>query len=388
MKRRSISIIGSTGSIGTQSIEVIEANTDLFEIDLLATYSNADLLIKQAIKTIPNAVIIFDENKYEYVKEKLKSLPIKVFAGEKSVVDYIDNSLCDTVIFAISGFSSIEPIIKAIEKKKRIALANKELLVVAGEIIKNLVDKYRVDFIPIDSEHSALFQCLMGENPDFVEKIVLTASGGPFRTYTREQLENVTPDEALCHPTWKMGNKITIDSATLMNKGLEIIEAYWLFGFQPEQIEVVIHPQSIIHSFVQFIDGSIKAQLNLPDMRIPIQFALSFPYRIANPFPKTNIQNLSNLTFYEPNFELFPCLSLAYEALKKLGNIPCIMNAANEVAVKAFLERNIKFYDIPKIIETSMMKLPYIKAPTLQELIETDKETRIFASSIIENDLL
>jgi len=383
MKRQSVSILGSTGSIGRQSIEVILANKDYYEIDFLTSYSNADLLIEQAVQVMPNAVIIYDESKYKYVKENLCHLPIKVFAGEKSVIDYLDSSTCNIIIAAISGFSGLLPVIKAIEKKKRIALANKEVLVVAGEIIKNLVEKYKVDFIPVDSEHSALFQCLIGENIDFVEKIILTASGGAFRKYSKEQLQQATASVALCHPTWKMGNKITIDSATLMNKGLEVIEAYWLFGFSPEQIEVVIHPQSVIHSFVQFNDGSIKAQLSMPDMRIPIQYALSFPYRHKNNFTKTDIKILGDLNFYEPDYDLFPCLRLAYESLNKGGNMPCVLNAANEIAVEAFLNNKIKFYDIPRIIEQAMSKISLILHPTLQQLIETDKETRIFATSII-----
>ncbi len=383
MNKQKIAILGSTGSIGTQAIEVILTNPEKYEVDLLTAYSNANLLVEQAIQVMPNAVIIYQQDTYQWVKKQLNHLPIKVFAGEQSVLDYLDISDCHTVLAAITGFAGLLPVIKAIEKKKRIALANKETLVVAGELIKSLVDKYRVDFIPVDSEHSAIFQCLLGENLNAVEKIILTASGGAFRNFSKEQLQQVNASEALNHPTWKMGNKITIDSATLMNKGLEVIEAYWLFGFEPHQIEVVIHPQSIIHSFVQFTDGSIKAQLSLPDMRIPIQYALSFPLRHANPFPKIDIKTLGTLTFYEPNVELFPCLTLAYEAIKKSGNIPCVLNAANEIAVQAFLENRIKFFDIANIIEKAISKISLIKHPTLEQLIETDKETRIFATSLI-----
>lgn len=383
MKKQTISILGSTGSIGKQAIEVILAQPDLYEIDLLTSNKNVDLLIEQAIQTQANAVIIYDENKYDYLKKQLSHLPIKVFAGERSVLDYIEVSECNTVIAAIMGFAGLMPVIKAIEKKKKIALANKETLVVAGEIIHRLVEKYQVPFIPVDSEHSALFQCLVGETADSVEKLILTASGGPFKNSTYEELSKVTAQQALQHPTWNMGKKITIDSATLMNKGLEVIEAFWLFGIPTEQIQVLIHPQSIIHSMVQFVDGSIKAQLSLPDMRLPIQYALSFPKRHSNPFPKTDFTQLSSLQFFNPNTKLFPCLELAYQAIEKGGNVPCILNAANEIAVEAYLNNKICFYDIPKIIEKSISKISLIQHPSLQQLIETDKETRIFAKSLI-----
>ncbi|NSW44965.1 MAG: 1-deoxy-D-xylulose-5-phosphate reductoisomerase [Bacteroidales bacterium] len=383
MKKQSIAILGSTGSIGRQAIEVILAHKDLYEIELLTAHKNANLLIEQAIETLPNTVIIYDESQYSYVSHQLSHLPIKVFAGEQSTIDYLEVSQCNTVIASIMGFAGLLPVIKAIEKKKKIALANKETLVVAGEIIKNLVDKYQTPFLPIDSEHSALFQCMVGEPLNSVEQLILTASGGPFREMTYEQLLKVNAQQALCHPTWNMGKKITIDSATLMNKGLEVIEAYWLFGIPPENIKVLIHPQSIVHSMVQFNDGSIKAQLSLPDMRFPIQYALSFPQRHLNSFPKLDFSILANLNFYEPNRQLFPCLDLAYDALKRGGNIPCILNAANEVAVEAFLNQQIGFYDIPRIIEQSISKISLILKPTLQQLIETDKETRIFATSLI-----
>jgi len=383
MKKQSIAILGSTGSIGRQAIEVILSQKDLYEVDLLTAHQNATLLIQQAIETMPNAVIIYDETQYNYVSQQLSHLPIKVFAGEQSTIDYLDASECNTVIASIMGFAGLLPVIKAIEKRKKIALANKETLVVAGDIIKNLVEKYNTPFIPVDSEHSALFQCMVGEPLNNVEQLILTASGGPFRELTYEQLLKVTAQQALCHPTWNMGKKITIDSATLMNKGLEVIEAYWLFGIPPENISVLIHPQSIVHSMVQFSDGSIKAQLSLPDMRLPIQYALSYPYRHQNPFPKLNFSTLTALNFYEPNRQLFPCLDLAYSALQRGGNIPCILNAANEVAVEAFLNQRIGFYDIPKIIEQSISKISLIQKPTLQQLIETDKETRIFATSLI-----
>jgi len=383
MKKQSIAILGSTGSIGRQAIEVILSQKDLYEVDLLTAHQNATLLIQQAIETMPNAVIIYDETQYNYVSQQLSHLPIKVFAGEQSTIDYLDASECNTVIASIMGFAGLLPVIKAIEKRKKIALANKETLVVAGDIIKNLVEKYNTPFIPVDSEHSALFQCMVGEPLNNVEQLILTASGGPFRELTYEQLSKVTAQQALCHPTWNMGKKITIDSATLMNKGLEVIEAYWLFGIPPENISVLIHPQSIVHSMVQFSDGSIKAQLSLPDMRLPIQYALSYPDRHQNPFPKLNFSTLTALNFYEPNRQLFPCLDLAYSALQRGGNIPCILNAANEVAVEAFLNQRIGFYDIPKIIEQSISKISLIQKPTLQQLIETDKETRIFATSLI-----
>lgn len=383
MKKQSVTILGSTGSIGKQSIDVIQSNPELYEIDLLTAYQNVELLVEQAIKTQPNAVIIYDESKYDFLRQQLLHLPIKVFAGEKSVIDYIDASACNTVIAAIMGFAGLLPVIKAIEKRKRIALANKETLVVAGEIIKNLAEKYHVSFIPVDSEHSALFQCLVGEPINSVEKLILTASGGPFRNLSSEELQKVTAEQALCHPTWNMGRKITIDSATLMNKGLEVIEAYWLFGIPTSQINVLVHPQSIIHSMVQFNDGSIKAQLSLPDMRLPIQYAISFPHRHGNPFPKTDFNMIHALEFYEPDFAKFPCLPLAFEALNKGGNIPCVLNAANEVAVDAFLKNKTDFYGIPKIIEQSISKISLIQHPTIQQLIETDKETRIFANSLI-----
>ncbi|MGQ9848088.1 MAG: 1-deoxy-D-xylulose-5-phosphate reductoisomerase [Bacteroidales bacterium] len=383
MKKQSISILGSTGSIGRQALEVVLAQPDLYEIDLLTTHQNADLLIKQAIQAQPNAVIIYDESKYDYLKKQLSHLPIKVFAGERSVIDYLDVSKSNTVIAAIMGFAGLMPVIKAIEKKKKIALANKETLVVAGEIIHQLVEKYQVSFIPIDSEHSALFQCLVGEAADSVEKLILTASGGPFRDFTYEELTKVTAQQALQHPTWNMGKKITIDSATLMNKGLEVIEAFWLFGIPTKQIQVLIHPQSIVHSMVQFVDGSIKAQLSLPDMRLPIQYALTFPNRHSNSFSKIDFTQLGSLQFFEPNESLFPCLQLAYYAIDKGGNMPCILNAANEIAVEAFLNNKIGFYDIPKIIEKSISKIMLIEHPSLQQLIETDKETRIFAKSLI-----
>lgn len=383
MKKQSISILGSTGSIGKQAIEVILAHPDLFEIDLLTAHHNVDLLIEQAIQTQPNAVIVYDEDKYDYLKQQLSHLPIKVFAGESSVIDYIDASECSTVVAAIMGFAGLLPVIKAIEKKKRIALANKETLVVAGEIIHQLVEKYNVSFIPVDSEHSALFQCLVGEPLENVEKLILTASGGPFRNYSYEELKKVTAQQALQHPTWNMGKKITIDSATLMNKGLEVVEAFWLFGVPTERIQVLVHPQSIIHSMVQFQDGSIKAQLGLPDMRVPIQYALTYPIRLSNPFPKIDFTQLNNLQFFEPDTHLFPCLQLAYQAIDKGGNMPCVLNAANEIAVEAFLSDRIGFYDIPKMIEAAVSKISLIQHPSVQQLIETDKETRIFANSLI-----
>ncbi|MCX7955275.1 MAG: 1-deoxy-D-xylulose-5-phosphate reductoisomerase [Bacteroidales bacterium] len=381
--RTKVAILGSTGSIGTQTLEVIEKYNRYFETELLAANKNADLLIAQARKFMPDKVIIVDDTKYEYVKESLKDLKIKVFAGEQALIDGIDISDCDVVVAAISGFKGLFPLMKAIEKRKRIALSNKETIVVAGSILKNMVEKYKAHIIPVDSEHSAIFQCIIGENPDNIKKIILTASGGPFKDLTKEEISSKTALEALHHPVWHMGSKVTIDSATLMNKGLEVIEAYWLFGVHYSNIDVLIHPQSIIHSMVMFIDGSIKSQLSIPDMKIPILYSLSFPFRMTSDYSSNIFSENTILELYKVDKDKFPCLSLAYEALRIGGNAPCILNSANEVAVDAYLKNLIKFYDIPYIIEKSFEKIPHISDPTIDEIIETDKETRIFVKKLI-----
>lgn len=375
-RKKRVAILGSTGSIGTQTLEVIAANLDKFEAELLTAQNNADLLIAQAIKFVPNAVVITNEDLYEKVKNALSHLPIKVYAGMKSVNLLVQMDNIDIVLTAMVGFAGLEPTIKAIEAKKPIALANKETLVVAGKLITDLALANAVNIYPVDSEHSAIFQCLVGEFHNKVEKIILTASGGPFRGKKREDLAQITKEQALKHPNWTMGAKITIDSSTLMNKGLEVIEAKWLFAVDVAQIEVVVHPQSIIHSAVQFEDGSIKAQMGLPDMKLPIQFALAYPDRIKSDFPRFDFANYPNLSFEKPDLETFKCLALAYEALERGGNMPCILNAANEIAVDLFLKDKIKFLQIPEIIAQTMQKTSFIQNPTLNDFLETDKEAR------------
>ena len=375
MKKR-IAILGSTGSIGTQSLEVVEQNPDLFEIDCLTANSNADLLIVQAKKFKPNSVAIADDTKYLQVKEALANEPIKVFGGYNSIVQLMSLDTFDLVLTAMVGFSGLEPTLAAIRNKKTIALANKETLVVAGDIVTQLALENNVAIYPVDSEHSAIFQCLYGEVGNPIEKIILTASGGPFRGKKREDLITVTRDQALKHPNWTMGAKITIDSASLMNKGLEMIEAKWLFNLRPDQIDVIVHPQSIIHSIVQFEDGSMKAQMGLPDMKLPIQVAMAYPHRIKNDFPRFDFVNYSNLTFEKPDMETFHCLSLAKEAMDKGGNLPCIMNAANEEAVAAFLNREIGFLAIAETIEEVMMKATFIQQPTIEDYRNSDEEAR------------
>ncbi len=379
-RKKRVAILGSTGSIGTQTLEVIAANPDKFEAELLTAQNNADLLIAQAIKFVPNAVVITNEDLYEKVKNALSNLPIKVYAGMKSVNLLVQMDNIDIVLTAMVGFAGLEPTIKAIEAKKPIALANKETLVVAGKLITDLALANAVNIYPVDSEHSAIFQCLVGEFHNKVEKIILTASGGPFRGKKREDLAQITKEQALKHPNWTMGAKITIDSSTLMNKGLEVIEAKWLFAVDTAQIEVVVHPQSIIHSAVQFEDGSIKAQMGLPDMKLPIQFALAYPNRIKSDFPRFDFANYPNLSFEKPDLETFKCLALAYEALARGGNMPCILNAANEIAVDLFLKDKIKFLQIPEIIAQTMQKTSFIANPTLNDFLETDKEARIISS--------
>lgn len=383
MKKR-IAIFGSTGSIGTQALEVIESNPDKFEVEILTAHNNDELLIMQAMKFKPNAVVIADEKKYQNVKEALASTDIKVFAGEQSLVEVAAFDTYDLMLAAIVGFAGLIPTLKAIENGKTIALANKETLVVAGDVVmQNAVEK-RVPVIPVDSEHSAIFQCLVGEARNPIEKIILTASGGPFLGRKPNYLVNVKREHALQHPNWSMGAKITIDSATLMNKGLEMIEAKWLFNLEPEQVQVVVHPQSIIHSMVQFQDGSIKAQMGLPDMKLPIQYAMAFPQRIPNTFPRFDFTKSAQLSFEAPDLKTFRNLALATEALYKGGNLPCIMNAANELAVWAFLRNRIGFLDMTNVIEKTMEKIAFIEKPTLEEYLESDGEARNYAATLIQ----
>jgi 1-deoxy-D-xylulose-5-phosphate reductoisomerase len=374
--KKKIAILGSTGSIGTQALDVIAANSDLFEVEVLTAQSNADLLIEQAVKFKPNVVVIGQETLYDKVNAALDPLDIKVYCGQKSLASVVENENVHTVLTALVGYSGLIPTINAIKAGKHIALANKETLVVAGEIVTRLAIENKVDILPVDSEHSAIFQCLVGEYINPIEKIILTASGGPFRGKDRTFLENVKKEQALKHPNWDMGAKITIDSASMMNKGLEVIEAKWLFNLKVEQIDVIVHPQSIVHSLVQFEDGSIKAQLGLPDMKLPIQYALGFPKRLKSDFPRFDFINYPNLTFEKPDLETFRNLGLAFEALKKGGNMPCILNAANEVAVDAFLKDKIGFLEMSDIIEFCMQRINFIEKPTIEDYIETDKSTR------------
>jgi 1-deoxy-D-xylulose-5-phosphate reductoisomerase len=384
-KTKKIAILGSTGSIGTQALEIAREQKDKIEIEVLTANSNADLLIAQAKEFNPNHVVIADESKYTYVKDALAGDDIKVFAGSKAIADVMEITSADTVLTAMVGYSGLLPTIRAIQNKKRIALANKETLVVAGELITQLCAENRVDLIPVDSEHSAIFQCLVGEDLNSIEKIILTASGGPFRGKKREDLANVTKVQALKHPNWSMGAKITIDSATLMNKGLEVIEAKWLFGVSGKQIEAVVHPQSIIHSMVQFTDGSIKAQMGLPDMKLPIHYAFFFPERIATDFKRMSFTEISTLTFDAPDTETFKNLALAYQAMEKGGNMACILNAANEIAVDAFLHDKIGFLQIAEFNEKCMNLVSFIAKPTLDDYISTDIETRKIAASFINS---
>jgi 1-deoxy-D-xylulose-5-phosphate reductoisomerase len=379
-----IAIFGSTGSIGTQALDVIAANTDKFSAEVLTAQNNDDLLIRQALQFNPNVVVIGDEKKYIRVKEALAATPIKVFAGEKALEEVALMDCYDLMLAAIVGYAGLKPTLNAIYAGKAIALANKETLVVAGDIIMQKAVEHRVPVIPVDSEHSAIFQCLVGETRNRIDKVILTASGGPFIGRKPNYLVNVKREHALQHPNWNMGAKITIDSATLMNKGLEMIEAKWLFNLKPEQIQVVIHPQSIIHSMVQFEDGSIKAQMGLPDMKLPIQYALGFPKRIPNNFPRYDFRKVSTLTFEDPDLKTFRNLALAQDALVKGGNLPCIMNAANEIAVFAFLRNRINFLDMTEVIEKTMMSLPFIEKPSLEEYFESDGEARNFAADIIK----
>ena len=381
--QKRIAIFGSTGSIGTQALEVIAANPTLFSAEVLTAQSNDALLIAQALQFNPNVVVIGDEKKYLTVKEALAKTDIKVFAGEKALVEVAALDCYDMMLAAIVGYAGLKPTLKAISCGKPIALANKETLVVAGDIVMQMAMEKRVPIIPVDSEHSAIFQCLVGEGRNKIERIILTASGGPFLGKKPNFLVNVKRDHALQHPNWSMGAKISVDSATLMNKGLEMIEAKWLFNLQPAQIEVVIHPQSIIHSMVQFDDGSIKAQMGLPDMKLPIQYALAFPQRLENNFPRYDFRKPNALTFDEPDTKTFRNLALAIEALHKGGNLPCILNAANEIAVYAFLRNRIGFLDMTEVVEQTMQKMPFIEKPTLEQYFESDGEARSFAASLI-----
>ncbi len=379
--KRNIAILGSTGSIGTQALEVIEANPDLFSVEVLTAQNNADLLIEQAIKYRPNVVVISNEQLYDKVFQALDPLFIKVYSGEKSLAYVVESESVHMVLTALVGYAGLIPTIHAIKAKKHIAIANKETLVVAGELIMDLAIQNRIDILPVDSEHSAIFQCLVGEFHNPIEKIILTASGGPFRGKNIEYLKNVTKAQALKHPNWEMGAKITIDSASLMNKGLEVIEAKWLFDVTKDQIEVVVHPQSIVHSLVQFEDGSIKAQLGLPDMKLPIQYALGFPNRLKSDFPRFCFMDFPNLSFEKPDMETFRNLGFAFEALNLGGNMACIVNAANEIAVAAFLHDKIGFLQMSDVIEKCMNSVSFIAKPSLEEYIETDKITRINASA-------
>lgn len=381
--KKRIAIFGSTGSIGTQALEVIRANSGLFEVEILTAQTNDELLITQAMEFRPNAVVIGDETRYKKLKDALSSTDIKVFAGENALVEVADFDTYDMMMAGIVGFAGLKPTLKAVEKGKAVGLANKETLVVAGDIVMQKAIEKRAPIIPVDSEHSAIFQCLVGEARNPIEKIILTASGGPFLGKKPNFLVNVKRDHALQHPNWSMGAKISIDSATLMNKGLEMIEAKWLFNLRPDQIEVVVHPQSVIHSMVQFEDGSIKAQMGLPDMKLPIQYAMAFPGRIKNDFPRLNFKKYPSLSFEEPDVKTFRNLSLAMEALNKGGNMPCILNAANEIAVWAFLRNRIGFLDMTAMVEKTMENTTFIEKPTLQEYFESDGEARNFAASLI-----
>jgi len=379
-----IALFGSTGSIGKQALEVIAAHPDKFSVEILTANNNADVLVQQALQFQPNIVVIADEDKYPGVKEALSHTDIKVFAGEKALEEVAEMDNYDLMMAAIVGYAGLKPTMKAISAGKAIALANKETLVVAGDLIMRKAIEKRVPIIPVDSEHSAIFQCLVGEMRNPVEKVILTASGGPFLGRKPNYLLNVRREHALQHPNWNMGAKISVDSATLMNKGLEMIEAKWLFNLRPDQIQIVVHPQSIIHSMVQFEDGSIKAQMGIPDMKLPIQYALAFPKRIPNNFPRLDFRKISSLAFEEPDYRTFRNLGLAIEALNKGGNLPCVLNAANEIAVYAFLRNRIGFMDMTDIIEKTMQKVSFLQQPTLDEYYESDGEARHYAADMIK----
>jgi 1-deoxy-D-xylulose-5-phosphate reductoisomerase len=382
-EKKRIAILGSTGSIGTQALEVIAAQQDVLEAEVLCANSNADLLIQQAITFRPNCVVIADQSKYQSAKSALDSYDIKVYTGMDAICQVVAMDSVDLVLTAMVGYAGLQPTLAAINAGKNIALANKETLVVAGELITGLAAEKGVNIYPVDSEHSAIFQCLVGEWKNKVEKIYLTASGGPFRGKDTHFLQTITKEQALKHPNWTMGAKVTIDSATLMNKGLEVIEAKWLFGLKAEQVEVIIHPQSIIHSLVQFEDGSLKAQMGLPDMRLPIQYALGYPHRYKSDFPRFDFMQYPQLTFEKPDTKTFRNLGLAFEALRKGGNMPCMLNAANEVAVEAFLDDKIQFLKMPDVIELCMQHIAFTSRPAYDDFVATDRETRIFAAEKI-----
>ena len=381
--RKNIAILGSTGSIGTQALDVIRANTDSFQVEVLSAHSNADLLIAQAVEFNPNVVVVTHEPSFDKVKNALWDKGIKVYFGEKALADVVQMDAIDMVLAAIVGYAGLSSTLSAVKAGKQIALANKETLVVAGELVTKAAQENGVNIYPVDSEHSAIFQCLVGDFHNPIEKIYLTASGGPFRGKKREELLQVSVDQALKHPNWSMGAKITIDSASLMNKGLEVIEAKWLFNLKPEQIDVIVHPQSIIHSIVQFQDGSMKAQMGLPDMKLPIQYALGYPKRLKSLFPRFNFMNYPSLTFEKPDMETFQNLQLAFDAMHKQGNMACILNAANEVAVEGFLNKKIGFLEMSDLIASCMAKVNYISSPSYEDYIETDKETRILANELL-----
>ena len=383
--KKHIAILGSTGSIGTQTLEVIAANLHLFKVEVLTAHSNAELLASQAIAFDVNAVVITDESKYAWLKEKLAHTDIKVFAGEQALSEVVTFEKIQLVLTALVGYAGLKPTIAAIKAKKNIALANKETLVVAGDLITKLAEEYDVSILPVDSEHSAIFQCLAGEWHNKIEKIYLTASGGPFRGMDRLALASKTKVQALKHPNWTMGAKITIDSASLMNKGLEVVEAKWLFNLQANQIDVIVHPQSIIHSIVQFEDGSMKAQMGLPDMKLPIQYALTYPMRTITDFPRFDFLNYPTLSFEKADTETFQNLALAFQAMKQGGNMPCILNAANEVVVEAFLNDQIGFLEMSDAITDCMQKITFIDTPNYDDYVATDTESRIFTRNWILN---
>ena len=382
--KKHIAILGSTGSIGTQALEVISEHSDFFEVVVLTANSNSDLLIQQAIKYKPNTVVITDEKKFHEVNDALFSHGVKVYAGRDALAQVVEMDVIDMVLTALVGYAGLQPTINAIKAKKHIALANKETLVVAGALITKLAKEYGVNILPVDSEHSALFQCLVGEAYNPIEKIYLTASGGPFRGMSRKQLANVSKSQALRHPNWDMGAKITIDSASLMNKGLEVIEAIWVFGLDSKQIDVIVHPQSIIHSVVQFEDGSMKAQMGLPDMKLPIQYAMAFPQRLKSSFTRFNFIDYPDLSFERPDMHAFQNLALAYEAMRKGGNSPCVLNAANEVVVDAFLKENIGFLEMSDVVATCMEKATFVTNPSYEDYVSSDLESRQLAENLIK----
>ena len=386
-EKKNIAILGSTGSIGTQALDVIRANADSFAVEVLTGYSNADLLIQQAIEFNPNTVVIADEEKYKYVKEALLPHDIKVFAGKKAIAEVVSMDSIDLVLTAIVGYAGLESTLAAIKAGKQIALANKETLVVAGELVTALAKEKAVNLYPVDSEHSAIFQCLAGEFHNPIEKIYLTASGGPFRGKDKNFLATVKKEQALKHPNWDMGAKITIDSASLMNKGLEVIEAKWLFGLKAEQIDVIVHPQSIVHSIVQFTDGSMKAQMGLPDMKLPIQYAMGYPNRMKSDFPRFSFFNYPQLTFEQADTKTFRNLALAFEAMNKGGNSPCVLNAANEIAVAAFLKDKIGFLEMSDVVENCLQTIAFIAKPSYDDYVATDNETRRIATTLVANGM-